>query len=175
MRKLSILAIAAMLLIGSMPAASAHSRSGQVYFGYAEGVVTFDFGNPKGCESGFTTVTDTSGWALRTGRTDMDSTHCVVPYGAPEDNLATVHSAEMVLTARNGDEIHAKYELIIKPFLPNEIGQKVVAEGTVTFDGGTGRYEDATGTAYIRNVVTFEGFEDPEWASRAFWIGRIDT
>lgn len=174
MRKLSMLAIAAMLLVGSMPAASAHSRSGRIYFGYVEGVVTFDFENPKGCESGFTTVTDTSGWALRTGRTDMDSAHCVVPFGDPEDDLATVHSAEMVFTAGNGDQIHATYDLIIDPLMPVEIGQKIVAEGTVTFNGGTGRYEDATGSAYIRNVVTFEGFGDPDWAARAFWIGRID-
>ena len=169
-----MLAIAAMLLVGSVPAASAHSRSGHIYFGFVEGVVTFDFENPKACESGFTTVTDTSGWALRTGRTDMDSTHCVIPFGNPEDDLATVHSADMVLTAGNGDEIRATYEVIIDPFMPAEIGQQIVAEGTVTFDGGTGRYEGASGSAFIRNVITFEGFEDPDWAARAFWIGRVD-
>ena len=174
MRKLSLLAITAMLLVGSMPAASAHTRSGQLYFGYAQGVVTFDFSNPKGCESGFTTVADTSGWALRTGRTDMDSTHCVIPYGAPVDNLATVHSAEMVFTARNGDEIHTTYEVIIEPMMPAAIGDKILAEGTFTINGGTGRYAGATGSGYVRNVVTFEGFEDPEWASSVFWIGRID-
>ncbi len=80
----------------------------------------------------------------------------------------------MVLTAGNGDEIRATYEVIIDPFMPAEIGQQIVAEGTVTFDGGTGRYEGASGSAFIRNVITFEGFEDPDWAARAFWIGRVD-
>ncbi len=36
----------------------------------------------------------------------------------------------------------------------------------------TGRYLDATGSAHIRNVITFEGFEDPGWAAPSFWIGR---
>ncbi len=38
----------------------------------------------------------------------------------------------------------------------------------------TGRYLDATGSAHIRNVITFEGFEDPGWAAPSFWIGRVD-
>lgn len=172
MRKLSILAIAVLLLL-PVPAA-ADGGGGHLYFGFATGEVTFDFTNPKGCESGFTTVTDTSGWALRTGRTDMDSTHCVVPYGDPEDNLATVHSADIVFTARNGDLITGTYEVAIDPFMPAAIGDRIVAEGMVTFSGGTGRFAEASGSARIRIVITFEGFEDPAWAARAFWIGRIN-
>lgn len=181
MRKLAAVLMAAVLVVMSLPAASASGPGdGRLFAGYVEGVVSFDFGNPKACEAGFTTITTTSGIAMRTGRTDMDSSHCVVPYGPldenglPVENLATVHSADMVLTAANGDEIWATYEVIIDPFMSEALGDDIVAAGTVTFDGGTGRFEEASGEAYIRNVITFEGFEDPEWAARAFWVGRID-
>ncbi len=172
MRKLMMLFIAATLMVASMPAASAHHRSGHLYIGYVEGEITFDFTNPKDCGAGFVTVTEASGWATRTGRTDMDSSHCYAPIGAPEDNLGMAQNADMILTARNGEEIHATYEVTIHGTAV--IGDKIVAEGTLTLNGGTGRYEDATGSAYIRNVITFEGFEDPDWAARAFWIGRIN-
>ncbi len=173
MRKLVILAIAAVLLL-PLPMASADDDDGRLYFGFVEGEVTFDFTNPKECESTFTTTTDTSGWALRTGRTDMDATHCIAPYGDPEDNLGTVHSADTVFTTRDGDQIYATHDVIVDPGMPSELGERIVAEGTISFEGGTGRYENASGTAYIRNVITFEGFEDPAWPARAFWIGRID-
>ncbi|MCP3998764.1 MAG: hypothetical protein GY722_27385 [bacterium] len=172
MRKLMMLFIAATLMVASLPAASARHRSGHLYLGYVEGEITFDFTNPKGCGAGFVTVTEASGWAARTGRTDMDSAHCYVPVGPPEDNLGTSQGGEMTLTARNGNEIYATYEVTV--YGTSVIGDKIVAEGTMTFNGGTGRYEDATGSAYIRNVITFEGFTDPDWAARAFWIGRID-
>lgn len=167
-----MLAVAATFLMAFMPAASAHHRSGELYLGYVEGEITFDVDNPQGCVAPFTTVTDTSGWALRTGRTDMHSAHCYVPIGPPEDNLGMAQNTEMVFTASNGDEIHATYEVTI--YGTAEVGDKIVAKGTVTFTGGTGRFEHATGSAYIRNVITFDGFEDPAWPARAFWIGRID-
>ena len=173
MRRLTILAIAAVLLV-PVAGAAADDDDGRLYFGFAVGEITFDTSNPKGCESTFTTTTDTSGWAIRTGRTDMDATHCIAPYGDPGANLATVHSADTVFTARNGDQIYATHDVIVDPGMPSELGEKIVAEGTIYFESGTGRYEDATGSAYIRNVITFEGFTDPAWPARAFWIGRID-
>lgn len=171
MRKLLTLAIAAALLL-PLPMASADDDDGRFYVGFVGGEVTFDFTNPKGCGAGFVTVMDASGWALGTGRTELESFHCYVPIGPPEDNLGTVENADMVLTSHNGDEIHATYEVTV--YGTAVVGDKIVAEGTMNFSGGTGRYEGATGTAYIRNVITFEGFADLEWPARLFWIGRID-
>jgi hypothetical protein len=47
------------------------------------------------------------------------------------------------LTAANGDELYVKYEGIVTP-VANNPGH-VVANGTFTFEGGTGRFEDASG------------------------------
>lgn len=177
MRKLVTVLVAALLLLTSMPAAAAghDGGRGRLFAGYVRGEVTFDFSNPKECTFfPLTTVTNASGWALHMGRTTMESSHCFVPYGAPEDNLGTAENATMVLTAANGDEVWATYDVILSPGLPEVIGEKIVARGTVTFDGGTGRFEDASGSAYMRSVVTFEGFEDPAWPYRGMWIGRLD-
>ena len=174
MRKLGILATVLGLVLMTMPAAATEDV-GRPFAGYTSGEVTFDFSNPKGCTFfPLTTVTTTSGIALHMGRTTMVSTHCFVPVGEPEDNLGTAENATMVFTAANGDEVWATYEVIIDPAFADQIGDPIVATGTVTFDGGTGRFEDASGSAYLQVVVTFEGFGDPAWAARAMWIGRLD-
>ena len=63
----------------------------------------------------------------------------------------------LIFTVANGDELHAEF---LGMFVsPND------AIGTYCFDGGTGRFEDATGEAdftastpdFINMAVTFEG------------------
>jgi hypothetical protein len=70
-------------------------------------------------------------------------------------------SGTMDITAANGDVLHLSFTGQIVPPYDGH------AEGTYTFDGGTGRFEDATGTAdftayapgfdFSDVSVTFEG------------------
>ena len=177
MRKLGPLLVATLLLLSAMPAALAGdgNHRGEPFAGVVQGEVTFDFSNPNGCSFiPMTTATNASGRANHMGKVTMDASHCFVPYGAPEDNLGTFENTSMVITAANGDELWASYDMIVSPGTPEVIGEKMVARGTVTFDGGTGRFAGASGSAHMRAVITFEGFEDPAWAYAAEWHGRLD-
>jgi hypothetical protein len=176
MKKLVVLLIVIALVLVSAPAAMAmaqHGERGRSFAGYTGGEVTFDFSNPKGCTfAPLTTVTTTSGFALHMGRVTTVWSHCFVPFGDPEDNLSYVENATVVITAANDDELWGTYEAITVG--TDEIGEKIVSSGTVTFDGGTGRFENATGSGRVRTVITFEGFGDPAWPARTMWIGRLD-
>lgn len=176
MRKLGALLVVLALMLVATPAALArHGEEGRLFAGYTRGEVTFDLNNPKGCTfAPLTTVTTTSGVALHMGRVATLWSHCFVPYGDPEDNLGANENGTMVFTAANGDELWGTYDVIIDPAFPEEIGDRIVARGTVTFDGGTGRFENATGSGRVRTVATFEGYEDPAWPARTMWVGRLD-
>jgi hypothetical protein len=135
------------------------------FSGVVTGEASFDT-NPRGCASGFTTITEAKGTASHLGLTVFRSDHCLA--------LATgaIEGGRLVLIAADGDEIHATYEGVSAP-LPPQIGDPIAVSATMTIVGGTGRFAQATGTAEIVGEVTFEGFSDPSWHGRWEWKGTL--
>lgn len=119
--------------------------------------------NPRGCAIGFTTITDARGTASHLGVTTMHSEHCV--------NEANEFTGSMVLTAANGDEVHATYSG--KATAPAQIGDEIHVTGTAVFAGGTGRFVHASGTGDVTATLTFEGFGDPSWPIRWECTGSL--
>jgi hypothetical protein len=136
------------------------------FSGVVTGEAAFDFANPRGCPSAFTTITDAKGTASHLGVTVFHSDHCV-----SMDNGAIVGGV-LVLTAANGDEIHATYTGS-SGAIPTQIGDPISVTGAIQFEGGTGRFLNASGTAVLTAEVTFEGFGDLSWAGRWEWKGSI--
>lgn len=135
------------------------------FSGVATGDAVFDFQtNPKGCASGFTTITTARGPVSHMGLTTWQSQHC---FGENE----TILDAELVLTAANGDEVHGTYTGSCAG--TGVIGEPVICTGDAVFSGGTGRFEHASGTAEWRGAITFEGPGDPSWPGRWEWKGLI--
>ena len=146
------------------PSALAMKAVDVPFSGEVSGEAAFD-ANPKGCAAGFTTVTSAKGPVSHMGLTSWYSEHCL--------NLETSEflDAELWLTAANGDQIHGTYACNCSG--GEKIGDPVICTSTLTFAGGTGRFENATGTAHMRATIIFEGFEDPAWPGRWEWKGSI--
>ena len=120
-------------------------------------------------QCGLTTLGVLDGTSGHMGRMVLNSSHCFVP-GAPGEP-GGVDNADITFTAANGDVLAGTYTAEIGS--ASEIGETFVAELTVTFEGGTGRFSDATGWATVTIVITFEGFTDFFWATEGSWQGEI--
>lgn len=137
------------------------------FAGVVTGEASFDFAaNPRGCPSGFTTITRARGTVVHLGSTEWYSDHCV------SMETGAIAGGRLVLTAANGDEVHATYSGLSGP-IPEEIGQMIAVSGVIVITGGTGRFEGASGTAELTASVAFEGFDDPAWSGRWEWKGTI--
>jgi hypothetical protein len=135
------------------------------FSGFVTGEAAFDFiVNPKGCASGFTTITTGTGQATHMGRTTWYSEHCL----GEDDQLL---DSELVLTAANGDEVHVTYTGTC-PAL-GEVGDTFTCSGTSVVEGGTGRFANATGNLEWSAAIVFEGFGDFSWPGRWEWTGTI--
>lgn len=148
------------------PSASLALKPVEVPFtGVLAGEAVFDFmQNPKGCPSGFTTVTTATGTASHMGRTVWQSQHCA-------DETHQLLNAELVLVAANGDELHATYTGACGAI--GEVGEPFACSGTAVLAGGTGRFADAEGTVEWKATVVNEGFADPSWPGTWEWRGAI--
>ncbi len=79
--------------------------------------------------------------------------------------MTDITGGHLTFTAANGDAVHITYE----GTAPFPDGQPViVADIDFVITGGTGRFADAHGVGSMTAYITFEGFEDPEWA--ASWV-----
>lgn len=149
-------------------APSVSAQAADVPFaGTITGVAAFDFANPMGCPLGFTAVTDASGTASHLGLTAFHSAHCVL-VGPGGGQLV---GGVLVLTAANGDELHGSYTGSFGAF--PSIGEPIVVTATWAFSGGTGRFENASGTAAMRAEVIWEGPGDPSSPGRWEWKGTL--
>ncbi|KAB7739387.1 hypothetical protein GA707_20350 [Nostocoides sp. F2B08] len=74
--------------------------------------------------------------------------------------------------AANGDALYMTYTGSA-PF-PAPGTEVIVGTTTATITGGTGRFEDATGTVEMVFEIQFEGFEDPSWAAIWTMTGMIN-
>lgn len=121
--------------------------------------------NPQNCPSGRTSVNDATGTALHIGRITYHTEQCVdqsvLPWG--------VDGRVLILTAANGDKLHGTFTG--QSTVPGGVGTEVHVSGTFVFRGGTGRFEDATGTAEMTGVIT-QAATFP-WPGRWEWKGTI--
>lgn len=102
----------------------------------------------SGC-SGITTVTKSPGKATHMGTVMLSSSHCPAEPAYTNDGFGTIEAA-------NGDELYMVYD-----YDPMDEGNEI----EVTFDGGTGRFSEATGTAVWTYYVIPEfvaGCDDPD-------------
>ena len=166
MRKFLILAVILALALTAAPAMAAGHETTERFIGHASGQSFFDFSNPKGCDSPWTTV---GSMTRRFHRGTVETAHCFVP--TSPDLSGYTDGGEIVFTSTNGVEVRGTYQL--KTTALRDIGDPVFATGDFTITGGTGRYEDATGGGRLRVVITFEGIGDDYWATYATWMGTI--
>jgi len=107
-------------------------------------------------------VSNATGQALHMGNMTYHTEQCVNP------SNGGVTGKVLVLTAANGDELHGTF--VGRSFPGDVVGQfKVLA--TFTFTGGTGRFENATGTAAMTGVLTRTA--GPSFSGRWEWTGTV--
>jgi hypothetical protein len=167
MKKIRAVVLVALLaVLGASPALGAQPDSAQwvplkgTLSGQAQFLPADD------CLTGLaTTVEGARGVASHLGRTMMSGRHCT-PTG---DDFGP---GEMTLTAANGDALYMTYTGSA-PF-PAPGTEVIVGTTTATITGGTGRFEDATGTVEMVIEIQFEGFEDPSWAATWTMTGMIN-
>ena len=133
------------------------------FSGVVAGEVALDE-NPRLCSAGFTAITDAKGPASHLGLTSWYSEHCL-------ENDSDIVGGVLVLTAANGDEVHATYTGKAGGF-PPALGGPIAVTGNIVFAGGTGRFKNASG-AELSATIVCEGMLDPSWAGRWEWKGTI--
>ena len=157
MRKILTLTVAAVLLLMSIPAASAKSDARPIK-GVMSGELLFigdaDCDNPWKLR----TASAATGNISHLGRTEMNAGHCT-----PTGPLA--EGGEMTLTAANGDQVFIEYEGLAAPL--NEDGIIIVDVDFVVV-GGDGRFDGAHGHGDMIVFAVFEGFDDFAWP--ATWV-----
>jgi hypothetical protein len=84
-----------------------------------------------------------TGRATHLGRLSWTSTHCTLLTSLDPPN-AVIYAGELTFTAANGDLLHETYEATGGLVLE---GDRLCADTAATFGGGTGRFENASGSA----------------------------
>jgi hypothetical protein len=165
-RTLTVLSIAALLALAALVPAAAGSVERPF-----KGSVSGDAGvtEDAGCPIGLRTVGRGSGSATHLGLTTMTADHCTPnpPFGpAPGPMLG----GSITFVAANGDAVEGTYTGTVGPIEPVE-GSEIHAVTHVNLNGGTGRFEGATGHV----EMTLEGvlhFASPMTATWT-WDGVI--
>jgi hypothetical protein len=128
--------------VGTAAPATSEVRHEQAvpFSGSVSGYWTLNMANPEGCPAApFTAFLDAAGTALHMGEVTLRAVHCV------NMQSGAIMSRAFVITAANGDELRGSYTA--QSGYPAPIDEKTSIKGTFTFDGGTGRFSKAHGTA----------------------------
>lgn len=113
------------------------------FSGTVTGYLMLNMANPEGCPAApFTATIDATGTALHMGHVIFNARHCI------HMQTGVIGSRALVITAANGDEIHGSYSA--QSGYPAPLDQPTHVNGTITFDGGTGRFLNASGTAGLQ-------------------------
>lgn len=119
--------------------------------------------NPATCGVRGFGVTDATGLALHMGRIDYHTEQCIA---RNPEGTTVIEGKRLVLTAANGDELHGTFTGTSRP-----AGSQTLVTADFTFKGGTGRFENATGSAAMTAVLnTAAGSPYP---GRWEWTGTI--
>lgn len=105
------------------------------------------------------TVSTTTGQMTHLGRTSLLAFQCT------KDGSG----ARAVFTAANGDQVWATHTAHPVPSQP----PLMVQEGEFFLDGGTGRFEHASGHLLVTIYVTRGAMTDPSWPVRFVFVGTI--
>lgn len=134
------------------------------FSGEVTGEMRYDTTNPRGCPAQFTGFTNATGNALHMGR---------VTYHTEQCSSKGVHSGDLVITAANGDELHGTLTATSVNVPPQPPWDKSYVTATFTFNGGTGRFESATGQAAMTAVLDVKAGVPP-FPGRWEWTGTIN-
>lgn len=143
------------------------------FSGVVTGTLHFDDKNPQNCAAssvtagiGATGVSNATGTASHMGTVTYLTEQCLVAHaGQPTEIIGKM----LVLTAANGDEVHGTFS---GQSAPDPVLKVPVVHATFVFNGGTGRFEDATGTAAMSAVLTPTGVPYT-YTGRWEWTGTI--
>lgn len=117
---------------------------------------------PTATCAGLATAAHATGTARHLGEVTFDAQQCMNPAtGAGQGSF--------VIAAANGDELRGT--MVLQSSAPSGVGSQIQVTGTYTFDDGTGRFVDATGTAAVTGVVT-QAASFP-WPGAWEWSGTI--
>ena len=162
-----ILFAAVLFLLATQSPFAEENGTNRPLKGSVVGSASIDVVNTNGCPAGYAYVTTTAlGNLSHLGLTVSRMTHCSNSNGTDYTN------ANVTLIAANGDELWATYTFAYKT--PDRI-----LVFLCSFNGGTGRFENATGTANFDARVTpvFDenGQMDPTvpWPWQATFKGSI--
>jgi hypothetical protein len=125
--------------------------------------VAMGTGNVQNCPSGRTNISNGTGTALHMGNVTYYTEQCV--------NTLTgeILGNKLVLTAANGDELYGTFVGQSAP--AGNVGDVFSVSATFVFAGGTGRFQDATGTATMTAELTHAAAFP--WPARWTWSGTI--
>jgi hypothetical protein len=112
------------------------------------------------------TESSATGTAPDVGEIHMESRHC-----APAGDEIT--DGALTLVTADGVEIWMDYSGTAPFPSDTEIGDVLVFDGDFTVVGGTGPFENATGSGSFDGEITFEGLPDPEWPATWTFEGTI--
>ncbi len=146
---------------GSTPA-GAFSRTQVPMKGTYEG--TGIFTSPPASCAGFYSVFSGVGQESHTGRYTLRQTTCAVPIDATSSSF----TGEFTKTTANGDLLLGTHEgttqLVEAPGPGSAVGIFAIA-GTITFTGGTGRFDGASGSQRMEGTQ-WTDFSQPGFPSR---------
>ena len=149
-RWLVVLCVALVVLTVMPMASAATGGTDRPFKASFSGLIHWEFPGdfPSGCNP-VTTVTEAPGRATHMGKVMLSASHCPAQPTYEYDGRGTIEAA-------NGDELYMVYDY--DPMSEtNEI--------EVTFNGGNGRFDGATGSAvwtYYLIPELKEGCDDPE-------------
>jgi hypothetical protein len=158
MRRVAFAAFVMVISLALMaPAVMAtHDRP---FWGRSSGVTTF-YDNEKDCEAfGITTKVDLPAMVSHLGLSRLITSHCPTEVG--------IEDGDLTLIAANGDRLVGTYDGVTT----TEDGSVFYATLTITFDGGTGRFDDARGEAVMKAMAI--AADGPEWPWSATWSGWL--
>jgi len=167
MRRLALVAVFALFLSGAAASSAMAGVRGsdRPFSGSVVGMAIFVPANPLGCPPPYsiTTTAEAVGTMSHLGLVTMTSSHCPLAD-------STVADATMTLVAANGDKLFGTYTGGSGP--PGADGY-FFGHYTVTFAGGTGRFQHASGTAAITAKVLFLGFDVLDWPATWSFEGTL--
>ena len=149
-----------------MTAAAKLSKPGVPFRGEVTGELTVTLGSSI-CPGKGLGVTNATGQALHMGNITYYTKQCI----ARNPDLTTIITGmELVVTAANGDELHGTFTGGSRP-AGTPVGSQTLVTATFVFNGGTGRFENATGSAEMTAVLNTAAVSP--YPGRWEWTGTI--
>ena len=152
--------------LSSATAAARPTKPDVPFRGGVTGELTVTLGSPS-CPGTGLGVTNATGQALHMGNITYYTRQCIA---RNPDGTTTITGMDLVVTAANGDELRGTFIGGSKP-AGTPAGSQTLVTAEFTFKGGTGRFENATGSAAMTAVLnTAASFP----VSRSLGMDRID-